>query len=291
MKIDDFNLSAGLKKEISSVISLNKLPHAIIIEKGDYYSRIDFSFFLAACALCDGEGESPCGECRNCMKAFRKIHPDILLYERENGKKEFSVKIIRDFIKPAAYVKAGEANGKVFIIKDAETMNISAQNAMLKIFEEPPESVIFILCCDNSTALLETIRSRATVYSMGLTDGNDEKEINSREIAVELVNSLMLPTEYEFMEKTGVFEKDRELLVLTLHQMQKIFRDAVFIKNGVNVEDNEEIAVKASSFMGMSNLLNLIEKTNELKNFAEKNANLNLLLTRFCSCLRQAARG
>lgn len=291
MNINDFDLSNKLKNELTAVIESKKLPHAIIIDKGSFQQRVDFAFYLSACSLCESDGSVPCGICRNCVKTFGKIHPDISVYERERDKKEFSVKIIREFVKPAAYIKPGEADGKVCIIKDAETMNASAQNAFLKILEEPPENVKFILCCDNAGSMLETIRSRATVYSLGgEEDISDEDLIKAKELADRLAESLMLPTEFEFMSLTGIFEKDRPLLTAVLAQMQIIFRNAVFIKNGVKL-DNAETAEKAASFFGMSNLLKLIDRTNELNDFANKNANLNLLLTRFCSCLRQAARG
>ncbi len=291
MNISDFSISARLENELESVISSKKLPHAVIIDKGGYSSRVDFAYFLAACSLCESNAAVPCGECRSCVKTFGKIHPDVSVYEREKDRKEFSVKIIRDIIKPSVYVTPNEAAGRVCIIKDAETMNISAQNAFLKILEEPPKNVMFILCCYNAASMLETIRSRATVYSLSsLEDEDDEDTLKAKQLASELVDCLMLPTEYEFMAKTGVFEKNKALLTDTLFHMQLIFRNAVYIKSGAAADCND-VSAKAASFFGMSNLLNLIEKTNELNDFANKNANLNLLLTRFCSCLRQCARG
>ncbi len=292
MNIDDFSLGSKLKSELLSVISSRKLPHAIIIEKGDFSSRIDFAYYLSACALCTGDDVIPCGICRNCVKAFGKYHPDISEFEREKDRKEFSVKIVRDLIKPSAYVKPGEADGKICIIKDADTMNLNAQNALLKILEEPPKNVKFILCCESSGSMLETIRSRSTVYSLlNEDDSADEDIVKARQLAGELIECLMLPTEFEFMSKTGVFEKDRHLMLSVLAQMQLIFRNAVFIKNNVLSETDDKTALKISSYFSLSNLLKLIDAVNELNDFANKNANLNLLLTRFSSLLRQAARG
>lgn len=292
MNINDFNLTDKLKNELSKVISSKKLPHAIILDKGDYNSRVDFAYFLSAAALCGSDSEIPCGICRDCRKALGRYHPDISEYEREKNKKEFSVSIVREKIKPSVYIKPGEAMGKVCIIKDAETMNDSAQNAFLKVLEEPPANVKFILCCDNAGSMLETIRSRATVYSMG-ESGNtsDEDILKATRLAGELAESLMLPTEYEFMAKTGVFEKDRQLITNTLSFLQKIFRNAVLIKSGVSSAEFDEVSQKCASFFALDNLMKLIDKINELNDFANKNANLNLLLTRLCSCLRQAARG
>lgn len=293
MVLDDFNLSNNFKAEISALIESHKLPHAIIIYSLDAEAAYSFALFLARAVLCTSDDEIPCGLCKNCQKIIRRSHPDVLTFEREKDKKEFSVKIVRDSIIPSAYIKPNEADGKVFIIKDAQTMNSGAQNAFLKILEEPPKDVKFIICSDVPASMLETIRSRATAYFLGGENKTlDEKEQKAREIAKSLAISLMSSTEYDFMSQTGVFEKDKELLDLTLKELQVIFRDAVAYKNNAApIEEKNDAAITLASAVGLSNLLNLIKQTNELSVLISKNANLNLLITRFCSVLRQAARG
>ena len=69
-----------------------------------------------------------------------------------------------------------EAAQKVYIIREAETMNPSAQNAALKLLEEPPAGVSFLLCTVNTQLLLATVRSRCeqiTVAGEG-EDGDEE---------------------------------------------------------------------------------------------------------------------
>ena len=74
--------------------------------------------------------------------------------------------------------------------------------------------------------------------------------------------------------------------------MQVIFRDAVAYKNNAPfIGDETEAAARLASSLALPNLLNLIDKTNELSALIQKNANLNLLITRFCSVMRQTARG
>ena len=63
-------------------------------------------------------------------------------------------------IAAGAVVVPNEGRRKVYIIEDADTMNTQAQNALLKLLEEPPESVAFILCAANPALLLPTVRSR-----------------------------------------------------------------------------------------------------------------------------------
>ncbi len=292
MNINDFLISGKLKAELESVMAARRLPHAVIIENADEEQRLGFAFFLSAASLCEGSGTIPCGACRHCKKIGLRIHPDVNVFERESGKKEFSVKIVRDSITPSVFIKPNEADGRVCIIKDAHTMNASAQNAFLKILEEPPAGVRFILLCDAAVNMLETIRSRAVVYSMQSSSGAKSQQLaEAEDCAQGLALSLLSHTEYDFMAQTGVLEKDREMTALVLSRLQIIFRNAVFIKNSQDVGSYSEAEKKLAGSVPLSNLLKLIEKTNELNSLLNKNANLNLLITRICSVLRQSARG
>ena len=291
MTLDGFELSPHVKNEISFLIKGRRLPHAVIVCGGNQDERLSFARFLSAAKLCTDDRNIPCLECRDCRKIFGGIHPDVSVYSREKDKKEFSVKIVRDLIKPEAFVKPNEAEGRVCIISDAHTMNASAQNAFLKILEEPPKDVSFILCADVSSSMLETIRSRATVYTLVSRIESDEKQDEAIEIADSLVCALMLPEEFTFMSKTGVFEKDKELLACVLEKMQIIFRDALILKNGGEaLSGKKQTAEKLSDYLSTQSIIMLIDKTNELYNSINKNANLNLLITRLSSSLRQITR-
>ena len=108
--------------------------------------------------------KKPCGICRHCRKAAADIHPDISIVARltdDKGKKkkQISVDQIRALSADACMLP-NEAGRKVYIIEEAETMNPSAQNAALKLLEEPPLGAMFLLCCVNAMQLLPTVRSR-----------------------------------------------------------------------------------------------------------------------------------
>lgn len=74
------------------------------------------------------------------------------------------------------YMKPYLADKRVFIIPDAEKMNAQAQNALLKIFEEPPSYCVIILITQNDNMLLQTIRSRAITVRFGALDDSMVKD-------------------------------------------------------------------------------------------------------------------
>jgi len=97
--------------------------------------------------------------CNNCIKAQKQIHPDITTINRVDNKRDIAVGQIRE-LKQDVYILPNDSMQKAYVIKDAETMNTSAQNALLQMLEEPPAHTVFILSTTNPTALLPTIRSR-----------------------------------------------------------------------------------------------------------------------------------
>lgn len=156
--------NSSIKSAVQNAISARRIPHAIMIEGDAGLGRHTLAKYIAASAVCGGE-ERPCGSCRDCHLSDVGSHPDISVIAPEEGKKQISVDQIRA-LRAEAFVKPHSAECRVFIIDGAERMNESAQNALLKVLEEPPQSVKFILITLSRTILLETIVSRCTVLSL-----------------------------------------------------------------------------------------------------------------------------
>ena len=152
------------KRATDGFIRSVRIPHAILIE-GDFGTgKHTLAAFIARAAVCDG-GDKPCGTCNGCHLATVGSHPDITYILPEEGKKNITVDRIRT-LRADAFVKPHTASHRVFIIDGAERMNPQAQNALLKVLEEPPSGVIFILITESRTALLETIVSRCTPLTL-----------------------------------------------------------------------------------------------------------------------------
>jgi len=156
---------------LSEAYLRHKLSHAYIIEG---YGNAEFADYISKALMCGNVSEydagnahiiEACGKCQSCIKAQTGNHPDIIRVIHEKPT-VVSVSEIRAQVVEDISIKPYYGPYKIYIIPDADLMNESAQNALLKTIEEPePYAVIFLLS-DNADGLLQTIRSRCIRISM-----------------------------------------------------------------------------------------------------------------------------
>ena len=121
----------------------------------------------------------PCWECPACVKVLEDKCPDIHIIGRE-GKASIGVDAIR-FLRSDVLIPPNDLDTKIYVVEDAETMTVQAQNALLLTLEEPPPYVLFLLLCDGADHLLETIRSRAPVLrTRPIPDGDIRDYLRTR---------------------------------------------------------------------------------------------------------------
>ena len=153
-----------LKDILEAAISARRLPHAILLEGEAGLGKRTLGRWIARSALC-GSGERPCGKCRSCELFAAGTHPDFVEIMPEKGKKSVTVDRIRE-LRRQAFIKPHISERRVFFISDCGSMNEQAQNALLKILEEPPQGVIFILAAPSKTVLLDTVISRCVILTL-----------------------------------------------------------------------------------------------------------------------------
>ncbi|MBE6632525.1 MAG: hypothetical protein E7623_07490 [Ruminococcaceae bacterium] len=140
------------------------LSHAYIIE-GDSGSGKKTLAGLMASALACGQSDGPCLECDTCKKIREGQCPDVSFITCPKGKKTIGVDVIRS-LKKSAYITPNDIDCKVYIIEDAHLMTTEAQNAFLKLLEEPPQNVYFFLLCEDLSGVLPTVKSRTALLRM-----------------------------------------------------------------------------------------------------------------------------
>jgi len=115
---------------------------------------------FAAALLCKRGG---CGECRDCRLALADRHPNEVVVEPEG--RDIHVETVRNEIWHPAYRTSPEPGRKVFVIREADRLNPSAADVLLKVLEEPPADAVLMLLSARPDELPETILSRCHVVS------------------------------------------------------------------------------------------------------------------------------
>ncbi|WP_394821210.1 ATP-binding protein [Pendulispora albinea] len=170
---------------LERALATGRVHHAYLFDGPDGVGKELAAFGLAQALVCEVRGSSPaagaapeaCGECSACKRTSpreghaRPLHPDVVVLERglyepaQIGRRtpeaqELSIDQVRTLVLARAAFPPHEGRAKVFIVRRADELSISATNALLKTLEEPGKGTHFILLCSRPDTLLPTIRSR-----------------------------------------------------------------------------------------------------------------------------------
>jgi DNA polymerase-3 subunit delta' len=161
-----------------------KSSHAYIFAGPDGVGKFKTACEWAKMMLCKGPVEEnefadSCGSCDSCRFFEAGSHPDFhhvykeLLEFTKNGKDkttpvELPIAVIREFLIEKVPNKPTLSQRKVFVVSEAEKLNASSQNALLKVLEEPPGYCSIVLLCTRLERLLATTKSRCQIVRFGL---------------------------------------------------------------------------------------------------------------------------
>lgn len=158
MQIDTIWGNPDIKSTLQRELSAGTLPHAIVLSAPTGCGRGFVARAIAADYLFPNNASAAAAvtECRS---------SEFIVVQGEGKSGQISVDSIRA-MRQDIYRSSLSANGRVVWIKDAHKMAAPSFNALLKVLEEPPKGVIFILTTGDAAALPETILSRCTIYSL-----------------------------------------------------------------------------------------------------------------------------
>ncbi|MCL2298624.1 MAG: hypothetical protein FWC27_00560 [Firmicutes bacterium] len=277
---------------LRAMMDADTLPHALLVEGSTEADRREAAVTLARALVCAGEskpdedeamfggmslfgeaeeeaqgaGETvlPCEQCPHCHKSRENIHPDLRIAEGGAGARSFHIDAIRA-LRQDAGILPNEAACKVYVLLGAQAMTVEAQNALLKLLEEPPDYVCIILTAPTRRKLLPTVISRVFALSLGeaaeeALDAEREEKVQgiARALAMALVGERL----YARLEATAPLEGDKDLLREVLPATRRQLH-AMLLRDSSRAQ----------------RLLGLIEGVRELEGALERNANLNLLVT------------
>ena len=272
---------------LRTMLETDTLPHALLLEGATQAVRRGAAVELGRALLCaagkDDEtemfggaslfgeakqtpGETPCGQCAHCVKSAGGVHPDMRLIEGGASARSFHIDAIRA-LRQDAFVLPNEAEVKVYVLHNAQSMTAEAQNALLKLLEEPPDYVCLILTAPARKMLLQTVISRVAAFRLGEAAEealDPEREALLQQHAAAISQALLqAKSPYAMLEATAPLEGDRDLLRELLPCLRRALHAAL-------VEDTS-LAPR---------VLALTDGLRELELALGRNANLNLLITR-----------
>lgn len=142
-------------------LSSNTLHHAWIIEGGKSKSRLELAEQMIGSLL----GEKA---------AHEKFHPNLIWVKEEDTHGVNDMRKVIHGLERSSW----DGSWKVAVVAGAECLNPQAQNALLKVFEEPPEKTVIVLMGSISHSLLPTLYSRAGHYILKSNE-NDNTVVKS----------------------------------------------------------------------------------------------------------------
>ncbi len=197
--------NAALRRRLGQDICADAFSHAYILEGPEGSGKSTLAMEIAMALACrrrkDSSAPLPCKTCPACRKIAAGNSPDVIHIRRREDKVTMGVDVIRD-LRADVITVPNDLSVKIYLIHDAHTMTVQAQNALLLTLEEPPSFVLFFLLAEDAGAMLETIRSRAPVLRMQpVSDGEMRQYLLSdrREAKVSrAVSALMSKSTDEF---------------------------------------------------------------------------------------------
>ena len=259
---------APVKKTLQKMLETGHIANAYVFEGPTGVGKRFCAELFAKALLCESDTpkEAPCGACSACRKVASGNHPDIIRVQKAEKGASIGVDEIREQILGKAYLKPYLATRKVVLIGEGDTLTESAQNALLKILEEPPDYITFIICVTGKDKLLETVLSRSCVMTFfplskeetllylktrvdeqqavlaaGISQGSIGNalafllEENGKKLFEDsIAHIVLLKRDAAIVQEVVNFLlQEREHIGQIIHFMMTFLRDCIFVKSGL----------------------------------------------------------
>ncbi len=176
---------------LQSALRTGRVHHAYLFVGPAGTGRHDAAWAFAQVLQCEDAQEDACGRCLSCVKSSRCVHPDIRWVKPVDGRSSIGIDQVRAIRSEVAY---GPHEGKyrVYIVTPAELLPHEAQNAMLKLLEEPPPRTVFVLVAESPHALLPTVVSRLQPVHFHLVPADRIEEVLRTRLGVDPARARVL---------------------------------------------------------------------------------------------------
>lgn len=303
--LDDYkDLQKISYRVLKNTVSNNKSSHAYLFETNGYSKGLDFAISFAKYLLCPYHytNSLKCNNCFQCEQIDTGSFGELKIIDSDGQwiKKEQLIDLKEEFSK-----KSINGKQKVYIINNADKLNVTSSNSLLKFLEEPEDNIVAILLVNNRFQLLNTILSRCQILSLNNIRNTDNmyeaiaeilyndktkiEEYKNDENNIEKVENIIKYIVY--YEKNG-FNKTyiniQKLLKSYNYDKIETFEIIInFYKDVINYKLNRKLDIFSSKekdiklVSELNDLDNLVSKVSlyiKLKETIKYNVNNNLLM-------------
>lgn len=184
-------------------------PQAVILNGASGLGKHDLLHRILTDLLCRQIPDGHCGQCQNCRLLAGGHHPDVdWVRPEKNLIKVKAVRALTEFFMSTPHC----SDFKVAIIDQAETMNITAANALLKVLEEPPSRGLLFLVTESRHQLMPTIKSRCITLDVVLNRSEKERLpgwlTEDTAFSADVVKDALILTDWQPLTALSLLEAD-----------------------------------------------------------------------------------
>lgn len=160
-KFSDIIGQDHVTRTLSNLITSGNMHQTYIFSGPFGDGKTSSARILAASVNCEkGQTLEPCGECKSCREIFNGTSSDVLEINAASTRNIDDIRNLEDYVSTRPI-----GRGKKFVIFDeCHSLTPQAAEAALKLLEEPPEWVCFILCTTDIQKMKLTIHSRCMPF-------------------------------------------------------------------------------------------------------------------------------
>lgn len=218
----------------------------------DHDTKLKSALHLAGILVCEsGVG---CGQCGPCIRVAKQQSEALLVLHLE--KTQINIEQARDVLQFLHLQSI--SRHRVVIVDQAQALNASAANSLLKAFEEPPKGTVIFLLAPTPKHVLPTLRSRSMILKYA------DKDVEADEEILDVVQDTLRNWEKDpqFYLRPAFKErvKDRELAKKLAVGFQKHFRDSFFENPQASVLFNLSVGLERELSLGSRDGLLVFEE-------------------------------